>query len=261
MERHTIKIAITTEKGGCGKTTTAVSLAAILAEREFKVLLIDGDYQSYSTHNLGLYHEEQLTIHEVMLGAEAKEAIVKTDFSFDLLPSAMKFRSMEESLTVQKMKGQSYEYTLKNALLTLDGSYDYIICDCPPNGDKVQQNIEAYADYLILPTIPDDNAIHTFLVKANALAKVKQSINPRLSVLGALIVAENAWHKNDRLYGSAIRSQDVFPCFKTSIRFTTDFRKALNAHEPINVYDSRCAGNKDYQSLVEEVIELTQEGK
>lgn len=253
-----IKIAITNEKGGCGKTTTAVNLSAILGERGYRVLLVDGDYQSYSTHYLQLYNEEQLTIYEVMRGAEAKEAILTTPFKFYLLPSAMKFQNMEDELTAHKFQSGKYEYFLSHALSVIEQDYDYIICDCPPNGDKVQKNIEAYVNHLILPTIPDDNAIHTFLVKASALTKTKQTINPRLSVMGALIVSEDSWNRNDRLYGRAIRSQNIFHCFGASIRHTTAFKLALNAHEPINVYDKKSGGNKDYQAFTDEVIKLSE---
>lgn len=257
----TIKIAISNEKGGCGKTTTAVNLAAILAERGYRTLLVDGDYQSYATSYLNCYKEDQCTIYEVMHGAPAQKAILHTEFSFDLLPSAMKFRAMEEELILAKASKESYEFMLNHALSPIDRSYDFIILDCPPNGDKVQENIEAYADYLILPTVPDDNAIHTFLVKANALTKTKSTINPKLSVLGALIVAENNRHKNDQLYSSAIRSQPIFHCFSASIASSTEFKKALNAHEPINVFSKRSAGNMSYQVFADEVIQLTMGGK
>lgn len=255
-----IKIAITNEKGGCGKTTTAVNLSSILAECGYKVLLIDGDYQSYSTSYLMLYNEEQHTIYEVMKGCDGQAAVLDTSFGFWLLPSAMKFRSMEEELTLAKLRGEQYEYILKDSLSTCEDAFDFIICDCPPNGDKVQQNIEAYVDYLILPTIPDDNAIHTLLVKSSALVNTKRLINPRLSVLGVLIVSEHMRHVNDRLYSSQIKEQTIFHCFETSIRHSTDFKRALNLHEPINIYDKKCGGNRDYQAFTDEVLNCLMEG-
>ncbi len=247
-----IKIAITYEKGGVAKTTTAVNVSAMLAERGYKVLLIDLDHQSYATSYYGLYDDSQPGIYELMQGAvTAKQTIRPTDIqNLDILPSTYAFRNMETALM---MKVRRQEYTLQNALQDIEGEYDYILIDCPPSGDRVKTNALAFANYIILPTIPDDYAIHGLQCMAETIVDIKQGVNPGLQVMGVLITIDEKT-ANKMAYKEALQNQDIFPCFKTAIRKNTKLSEAINAHQPICVYEPKSNGCIDYQALTDEIL-------
>lgn len=252
-----IKIAITYEKGGVGKTTTAVNLSAVLAEKGYKVLLVDLDFQSYATSYFGLYAEEGTSIYEVMTDkAPATSAFLYTGFdNLYLLPCKQEFKNIE---TILMMKTKRQEYTLKTAMNDIENmdeknQFDFIIMDCPPNGARIKENALAYADYVILATIPDDFAIHGLRCMATELVDVKQYVNPTIEVMGILLTLnENTAVK--KVYTEALRNQTLFPCFSTTIRKNTTLSEAANHNKPINYYKRKCNGFIDYTSLADEVL-------
>ncbi|HCR44003.1 MAG TPA: chromosome partitioning protein ParA [Ruminococcaceae bacterium] len=250
-----IKIAVTYEKGGVAKTTTAVNVSAMLAERGYKVLLIDLDHQSYATSYFDMYDDSKPGVFEVMQGTvHAAKAIMETGFwKLDLLPSTYAFRGME---TLLMMKTRRQEYTLQNAMKEIQGNYDFILVDCPPSGERIKTNALAFADCVILPTIPDDYAIHGLQCIAETIVDIKQGVNPSLSVLGVLITIDE--HTSNKMaYKTALQQQNIFPCFKTTIRKNTTLSEAINGHKPINIYDKKCNGCKDYNELTDEILEKT----
>lgn len=250
-----IKIAVTYEKGGVAKTTTAVNVSSMLAERGYKVLLIDLDHQSYATSYFNMYDETKPGIFEVMQGAiTAEKAIRPTGFwKLDLLPATYAFRDMETALM---MKTRRQEYTLQNAMKDIESNYDYIFLDCPPSGERIKTNALAFADSVILPTIPDDYSIHGLQCMAETIVDIKQGVNPALSVLGVLITIDERT-SNKMAYKTALQEQTLFPCFKTAIRKNTTLSEAINGHKPINVYSPKCSGCKDYNALTDEILEKT----
>lgn len=249
------KIAITYEKGGVGKTTTAVNLSAILAEKGFKVLLVDLDLQSYATSYFDMYDDTLPCIYEVMCDdndIKAEDAIRPTGIeNLDLLPSNYRFRKMD---IILMMKTKRQEYTLKKCLTDIENRYDFIIFDNPPNGERIKENSLAYADYLILPTIPDDNALHGLMCLSTEIIDVKEDVNPPLSVLGVLVTLDEN-NRNKNAYRQVLQEQDIFPSFKTTIRKNTYLSEARNSHQPINVYDRKSHGYQDYLALANEVLE------
>lgn len=248
------KIAITYEKGGVAKTTTAVNVAAILAERGYKVLLIDLDHQSYATSYYDLYDDSKPGVFEVMQGIPASQAIRPTGIpNLDILPATYALRNIE---TVLMMKSCRQEYTLKNAMAGADDLYDFVLLDCPPSGERVKTNALAYADSVILPTIPDDYAVHGLQCMAETIVDIKQGVNPALSVLGVLITIDERT-ANKMAYKRALQEQTIFPCFRTAIRKNTKLSEAINAHQPINVYEPRSNGCIDYNALTNEILTMT----
>lgn len=259
-----IKIAITYEKGGVGKTTTAVNLSAILAEKGYKVLLVDLDFQSYATSYFGLYDDYGTSIYEVMTGSSsATSAFLYTGIdNLYLLPCKQDFKNIE---TILMMKTKRQEYTLKSAMIDIENlddklQFDFIIMDCPPSGARIKENALAYTDYVILPTIPDDFAVHGLRCMATELVDVKQYVNPNIEVMGILLTLnENTAVK--KTYTEALRKQTIFPCFRTTIRKNTTLSEAANHHKPINLYRPKCNGCIDYTALADEVLEtLDKEG-
>lgn len=249
-----IKIAITNEKGGCGKTTTSVNLAAILSERGYRVLLVDADGQSYATYYYGLHNTKKKTIENVFFDEDfPMDAIIHTKFGVDVIPSGSGFKQAEEMLTKQKISGTRYQNILKNKLTAIETEYDFILIDCPPQGYKILDSIETFVDYLILPMIPDDFALHSLQVKAESVSRIRRSMNPRLRVLGALIIMDER-NGTKSAYKEALQAQQIIPCFETTIRKNVTLSRAINAHEPINVYAKRSNGNVDYQAFADEVV-------
>lgn len=249
-----IKIAITNEKGGCGKTTTAVNVAAIMAEQGWKVLLIDADYQSYSTAYYGLYQPEALSLYHTMFdNVPAEKAISETKFGVDVLRSSAALKQAEDVLTAKSLRQEPYTGLLKNALYPIEGRYDAIIIDCPPQSYRLLEVIQSYVDYLIVPMIPDEFALHSLRIKAESLMEVRRTLNPRLQILGGLIVMQES-NATKRAYSEALQGQTVVPFFRTAIRKNITLSRAINAHEPINVYAKSSNGNMDYQALTKEIV-------
>ena len=253
------KIAITYEKGGCGKTTTAVNISAMLADKKYKTLLVDLDFQSYATSYYGLFDDNNPGIYEVMKSEKnPKDCILKTDIeNLFLLPSKHELRNIE---TVLMMKTKRQEYTLQMALKEIEADYDFIIFDCPPSGERIKENALTYCDYVILPCIPDDYALHGLLCIAKEIVEIKQYTNPNLKIMGILICMMEQT-KSKKAYAEALKAQDIFPCFETVIRKNTTLQEAINAHVPVHRYDKRSNGSKDYMALTEEIIKIAKEGK
>lgn len=248
-----IKIAITYEKGGCGKTTTAVNLSAILAERGNKVLLVDLDKQAYATSYYNCCDENQPCIFEVMQGiVNCKQAIITTGFdNLFLLPSSRRFAGIE---TFLMMKTKRQEYTLQSVLEPVENDFDYIIMDCPPSGERIKENALTTTDFVILPIIPDDFAVSGLVQIAQEIVEIKRYTNPTIEVLGVLITQFER-NKNKMEYTKAFKSQNMLPCFETVIRKNTALSEAINHHKPINKYKKSCNGYKDYNSLTDEILQ------
>lgn len=247
-----IKIAVTYEKGGVGKTTTAVNLSAILAEKGFKVLLVDLDCQSYATSYFEMYDESLPSIDSVMRGtSSAYDAIRPTKFSFDLLPSVYSFKRIEDFLHDKKDR---QEQTLKKALLPIESDYDFLIFDCPTNGYRIKENLYACVDYLILVTLPDNIALQGLMCIATDFVDIKRNYNSSLEVLGVLItMKEHTAIK--KVYAQALHEQEIFPCFQTEIRKNSALASARNLGKPINRHRRTSNGCLDYMSLADEVLE------
>ena len=252
MKKST-KIAITYEKGGCGKTTTAVNLSAILAERGYKVLLIDLDKQAYATSYYNCYDEEtQPCIYEVMQGSlPCKQAIIETGFeNLFIMPSCRRFSGIE---TFLMMKTKRQEYTLKTVLEPIENDFDYIIMDCPPSGERIKENALTATDYVILPIIPDDFAVAGLVQIAQEVVEIKRFTNSHIEVLGVLITQYER-NKNKMEYTKAFKNQKMLPCFDTVIRKNTALSEAINHHKPINKYRKSSNGCIDYKAFTDEVI-------
>lgn len=245
-------ISFINQKGGVGKTTTSVNTAAILAERGFKVLLIDLDPQSNTTGYYDMYDSEKPSIYDVMIkGAKVSEAIRATQISgLDLLPSILDFSRAELELS-QKLMRQ--EYILKDALDEVTDKYDYILIDCPPARNKITINALTSSEYVVLPTIPDHFALESITSMAELLNDVKRGVNPKLCILGILITLDERT-SNKKTYKEVLQSGQLLPCFNVAIRKNTKLQEAINSHDPINVYDKGCTGAQDYNDFVSELL-------
>lgn len=248
------KIAITYEKGGCGKTTTAVNVAAILALRyQMRVLLVDLDKQAYSTaYYFQDYKNLNNTIYEVMTGkCTAQKAVIHTDYEgLDILPSCRRFKEIETHLMLMTRR---QEYLLLSCIGEIENDYDVIIFDCPPSGDRIKENALTAADYVILPVIPDDFALPGLVQISEEITEIRRFTNQNIKVLGVLITMYERTN-NKIAYTQAFKSQKLLPVFDTVIRKDTKLSEAINHHKPIISYNKRCNGALDYFSLVDEIV-------
>lgn len=186
------KIAITNEKGGVGKTMTAVNLSACLAQRGYRVLLIDADPQGYATLNYDVDVSPSLL--EVLRGQVAcTKAVQTTRFGVDVLPSDRTLSVIEEDLIRQKMNGAPYLNTLEKALEDLP-DYDFVIIDCPPQGGRLMDIVHYYADAIIMPMFAEDYGIHALTLKAEAIADIRRTMKSKF---------ENSWRAYARWMSGA----------------------------------------------------------
>lgn len=249
-----LKIAITNEKGGCGKTTTAVNVAAILAERGYRVLLVDTDPQSYATMYYGLYSPSEPSLYDVLRIGEAGQAIKHTNFfALDVLRSCTRLSDIEEHLTKRKLQGESRFMCFSEAMGSIEDNYDFAVIDCPPQGYKLLEAVHACADSVLIPMIPDEFALHSLRIKAEKIIELRRTINPHLKLLGGLIVMDEK-NATKTAYRDALQSQSVLPFFRATVRKNITLSRAINAHEPINIYARRSNGNLDYQAVVDEIL-------
>lgn len=130
--------------------------------------------------------------------------------------------------------------------------YDYIIIDCPPQGYKLLENVQRYADYILIPMIPDEFALHSLRIKAESLIEIRRTINPHLRLLGGLIIMDEKTEQKPFTVTPCNRRTSFL--FSATVRKNITLSRAINAHEPINTYAKHCNGNIDYQAVVNEII-------
>ena len=246
-------IAITNQKGGVGKTTTAVNLSACLAEAGKSVLLIDVDPQGNATSGAGIPHsEERVSLYDVLLdGVNANEAVVKTNVpGLSALPSAIALAGAEIELV--SLDGR--EARLKSALKGVRDSYDYLLMDCPPSLGLLTLNALTAADSVLVPIQCEYYALEGVGQLVNTLSLVRRRLNPGLEVegvvltmldgrtnLGAQVVSEVKKHFKDRVFSTVI---------PRNVRLS----EAPSHGLPIHLYDPKCPGTVAYRELATELI-------
>jgi chromosome partitioning protein len=183
-------LAITNQKGGVGKTTTAVNLAASLAAEGLRVLMIDLDPQGNATTGSGITKKEALpTVYQLLIGAATlAEVCIKTDFGFDVLPANRELAGAE----VELIDLSEREYRLKNALQAGRASYDFILIDCPPALNMLTVNGLVAADSVLIPMQCEYYALEGLSDLVETLRKVRAHLNSRLEIEGLLRTMFNA---------------------------------------------------------------------
>jgi chromosome partitioning protein len=250
-------IAIANQKGGVGKTTTAVNLSAALAKAGKRVLLFDIDPQANATSGLGVARNaiSRNAYHILVLQDSIKELIIQTDFAVDLIPSDRNLAGAE----IELIDIAEREFLLAKSLAEIKDDYDYIIVDCPPALNLLTVNALAAADTLLVPVQCEYYALEGVTELFNTLTSIRRAVNPTLRIEGLLLTMYD-----DRINLSSAVAADLREFYgnlilKTLIPRNVRLAEAPSHGQPVTYYDPRSRGSESYLQLAEEVIAHEQE--
>lgn len=246
-------IAITNQKGGCGKTTTAVNLGAALAQRGFRTLLVDLDPQGHATLGFGITPENcRQTIYNALINPQTTLAQVLLPTSIHLLmiaPSNVLLSGTEAQLLTMSDR----EYILKQRLESVQPFYDYCIIDCSPSLSLLTLNALTAASDILIPVQTHYYAIEGLKQVLETLELVKERFNPGLQICGILLTLA----ERRTMLSSDVERQmrDYFgeQVFTTVIHRNIRLAEAPSAGQPAITYDRTCAGTQEYIQLAEEI--------
>jgi chromosome partitioning protein len=246
-------IAVTNQKGGVGKTTTAVNLAACVAALDRRVLLVDIDPQGNATSGLGQSDKVEKTVYDVLIGeAAASEAIIDTGYGpLFLMPTAIELAGAE----IELVSVENRESLLKAALEPLRDKYDYIFIDCPPSLSLLTLNALTAADSVLIPIQCEYYALEGVGQLVNTVKLMRRKLNPGLAVEGILLTMFDGRTNLCAQVVQEVRNHFRDEAFETMIPRNVRLSEAPSYGLPIHLYDARCSGAKAYQALAKELIE------
>lgn len=247
-------ICIANQKGGVGKTTTAINLSASLAAAEKKTLLIDGDSQSNSTSGMGTDRSSFQTnnLYHAMIGQVPLEnVIIKTAIpNLDIVPSTQDLIGIE----VEFVGLENKEKKLKNLLNSLDRQYDFIVIDCPPSLGMMTINALVASDFLIVPLQCEYFAMEGLGYLLNTVKMVKAQLNPQLVLGGILLTMFDQRNLLSRRVTDDVRQHFGDKVFKTVIPRNVRLSESPSHGLPIILYDIKSRGALAYMEMAQEII-------
>ena len=248
-------IAIANQKGGVGKTTTAINLAASLAVLEKKVLIIDADPQANTTSGLNFSpdNDQERTLYEVMVDQiDIRNTLIQTEIAnLHMIPSHINLVGAE----IQLVDAADRESRIKNALAAIKDNYDYIIIDCSPSLGLITVNSLAAADSVMIPVQPEFFALEGLGKLLQTIRLVQNGINPDLNIEGFVVTMFDGRTKVHNQVLGELREHFGDMVFRSIIQRNIRLSEAPSHGKPIILYDVICNGTTNYLNLAQEVLE------
>lgn len=245
-------IAVANQKGGVGKTTTAVNLSAALAQLKRRVLLIDCDPQGNATSGLGIDKTSlEQSVYDVLVDrANLGDIIIHTDYELDIVPAVMDLAGAE----VELVEAEDKLYRLKNAITPIKGIYDYIIIDCPPSLGHVTLNALTAADSVLLPLQCEFYALEGLSQLMSTIEMVREQFNPELSIEGLVLTMYDGRTNLSQQVEAEVRSHFPDQVYETKIPRNVRLSEAPSYGQPIFAYAASSKGARAYKELAREVV-------
>jgi len=246
-------VAVANQKGGVGKTTTAINLATALAAAGHRVLVIDLDAQGNASTGLGIERKARaLTSYELILGeAELESAVVTTDIpGLFVIPASQDLAGADLEFTARERR----EFLLSRAIRSRVGDYDEVLVDCPPSLNLLTINALVAADSVLVPLQCEFYALEGLSQLMRTIERVQRALNPRLELQGVVLTMYDQRNNLCDLVAADVRSHLGAKVFDTMIPRNVRIAEAPSHGKPVLIYDHSCAGSQAYIRLAAEVL-------
>jgi len=252
-------ISIANQKGGVGKTTTSINIAAILSKKGKKVLLIDTDPQGNATSGVGVNKEQEFSVYDVLVGeVEIEKTLQDTNVkNLKVCPSNINLAGAE----VELVSMMSREHRLKEGLEQIRDEYDYIIIDCPPSLGLITLNAFTASDSVLIPVQCEYYALEGLGQLLNTINLVRKHLNKNLQVEGAVLTMYDIRTNLSNQVVKEVKKYFENKVYKTVIPRNVKLSEAPSYGMPITIYDPKSKGAKCYEKLVREILKANEEMK